>query len=261
MGKTKREFQRTIAIQLDPKNLAERDGLVLDFNNGKLLSTLNGELRPLVGDTQLEYRRERKNGRHKILHRSSGGVLEDWFCPNSRLLCYDHLIAVDTNTRVLQGSSVSVTAAYHFIPGPSEGSGVRCWGANLILSEFWNVCGKPENHGWWKILQAITQQSSEFSGIIVDSDLGQHEAFNSRQLPIFDDYFLPENLTLIYASDTGAPELVATQLIKHCDNLASELFKEENLLLRSDGLHPDVGPYFSHFRQWDEGVSDLRPFS
>ena len=52
---------------------------------------------------------------------------------------------------------------------------VRCGNCSL---EMWNVIGKPENMGWWQVLQALNKSSQDYSGkvtLIVDSDLENHE--------------------------------------------------------------------------------------
>jgi hypothetical protein len=235
----------------------------MDFNTQKIMGLKNGEHHPLIADTRLEFKRDRDNKEPKILHTSTSATSDTWFSTNHQLLSYDHLIAIDTNTNQLNGSSVSITAAYHVIPKSRNPENVFCKARVLALIEFWNVVEKPENLGWWQTLQALADHPFEYAGkigLIVDSDLGNHQAFNDRTLPIFSDFFLPENVTIIYGSDKGGGEHLSTKMIKYCHDLASELYKEQNLVMNTENLNPGLEGFYTHIRQWDEESGDLRPF-
>lgn len=262
VGKSKREHKRTIVIHLDPRNINEFEELQFDFKTQKLMGLKGGVAHPLLGQSKLEYKRTRSNKEPKVLHASGSPTGDVWFSANHQLLSYDHLIAVDTNTHRLEGSTVSITAAYHVIPAQRNEKSAQIFAAALALVEFWNISNKPENFGWFQILLALGEQSEWFSGnvgMIVDSDLGNHPAFNCRELPIFGDFYLPENVSLIHASDKGAPELLASKLLSRCHKLAENLYKTENLLLRVDGLYRCEKSYCTHIRQWDAESSDLQP--
>ena len=264
MKKTPRKV-RTIAIQMDASNLNLLDGIALDVNTQKVIGIKNGLDTPLIGDTRLEVFRLRDNESkpRKMLHVSNSPNDQTWFDSNQQLLSYDHLIAVDTNTRYLNDSTVSSTAAFHLIPDSHEKGVAHCRAAVIALIEFWNVVGKPENLGWYQVLQAIAEHP-EYSagkiGLIVDSDLGNHQAFNNREMPIFGDFYLPANVTIIYASDSGGTELLSTKMIKYCHDLALDLYKKENLLLQVENLEPSGNSTFTHYRQWDTENMELRPF-
>ena len=225
----------------------------------------NGQQSPLIGKTRLELNRTRKNKTSKkILHSSSSPKGAAWISANHQLFDYDHLIAIDTNTKKLGESSVSITAAFYLRPDKGDGTAVYCDSKVLALIEMWNVTEKPENVGWWQILQALDKNPEKLTGnigLIVDSDLGNHEAFNKRQKPILGDYFLPENVTINYGSDSGGAEHLSTKLIKYCHDLADDLYQQENLVLTVSGMMPGVEGLYSHFRQWDISNRVLRPFT
>ncbi|MFT6910194.1 MAG: hypothetical protein ACJAS1_006922 [Oleiphilaceae bacterium] len=198
-----------------------------------------------------------------MLHVSSSPNDQTWFDSNHQLLSYDHLIAVDTNTRYLNDSTVSITAAYHLIPEIHQKGIARCRAAVLAILELWNVVGKPENMGWYQILSAISAYPDQYAGkiaLIVDSDLGNHQCFNNRELPIFDDFYLPKNVTIVYASDKGGAKYISSKMIKYCHDLASDLFSKENLLLNVKDLKQNKTGAFTHSRQWDTEEMELRPF-
>jgi hypothetical protein len=255
--------KRTLAIHMDPRNYHEFDGIAMDFNSQKLNGVKGDKHYPLIGEARLEFTRERDNKGPKMLHTSSSPNNVTWFSTNHQLLAYDHLIAVDTNTNNLNGSTVSITAAYHLIPEKHEKGLAHCRAAVITLLELWNVAEKQENLGWYQVLNAIEANPNSFRGkigLIVDSDLGEHQAFNSREKPIFGDYYLPDNVTIIYGSDKGGAEHLSTKMIKYCHDLASDLYKKQNLLLNTEGLNEAIDGLYTHFRQWDTENMDLRSF-
>jgi len=256
---------RKFAIHMDPKNYFEFDGLALDFDSQTIVGIKDGKDSPLIGETRLEFSRERENNKSpKMLHTSISPDENTWFSTNHQLLAYDHLIAIDTNTNQVNGSTVSITAAYHLIPEKKEQGYAQCRAAVIVLLELWNVVEKPENMGWYQVLNAIKEHPIEFAGkigLIVDSDLGNHQAFNTREKPIFGNYYLPENVTIIYGSDKGGAEHLSTKMIKYCHDLASDLYKSQNLQLNTANLHKGVEGLYTHIRQWDTESMDLRPFA
>jgi hypothetical protein len=257
---------RTISINMDSQNLYSLDGIALDFNSQKVIGIKGGLDTPLIGDTRLEVSRARDNKAkpRKMVHVSNSPNDQTWIDSNHQLLSYDHLIAVDTNTNHCHGSTVSITAAYHVMPENHENGVAQCRAAVIALIEFWNVVEKPENLGWYEVLQAIAAHPVQFAGkvgLIVDSDLGNHQAFNKREMPIFGDFYLPENVTIVYASDKGGAEHLSTKMIKYCHDLASDTFKGNNLVMNIANLQQGIDGIYSHIRQWDTEVMDLRPFS
>lgn len=263
MAKKNKRKQRSFAIHMDARNYYEFEALVMDFNTQKIMGLKDGEHHPLIGETRLEFKRDRDNREPKILHTSTSATSDAWFSTNHQLLSYDHLIAIDTNTNQVHGSSVSITAAYHLIPVSQNPPKAFCRARVLALIEFWNVVEKPENLGWWQILQALAVHPLEYAGkigLIVDSDLGNHQAFNDRTLPIFSDYYLPDNVTIIYGSDKGGAEHLSTKMIKYCHDLAADMYKGQNLVMNIAGLNPVLEGFYTHIRQWNTEASDLRPF-
>jgi len=255
--------QRSFVIHLDPRNYYEFEAFVMDFNTQKLWGLKGGQHHPLIGETRLEFKRARDNKEPKILHASTSATAEFWFSTNHQLLSYDHLIAIDTNTNQVNGSTVSITAAYHVIPQSRNAESAFCRARVLALLEFWNVTVKPENLGWWQVLRALEAHPQEYAGkigLVVDSDLGNHQAFNDRTLPIVADYYLPENVTILYGSDKGGAEHLSTKMIKYCHDLASDLYKGQDLVMDLTGLHQGLEGFYTHARQWDTESGDLRPF-
>lgn len=72
-----------------------------------------------------------------------------------------------------------------------------------------------------KAIQKIQSEEPENRRIafVVDSDLGNLEAYCNRSKPLHKDFYLPPNFTLLYASADRSDEW-PNQMIKRCDKLA-----------------------------------------
>lgn len=62
-----------------------------------------------------------------------------------------------------------------------------------------------------------------YFGIIVDSDFGSLSAINNRTIPILDDFYLPENIQLIYASSDKKNDTFLNEAISFCDKIAKQV--------------------------------------
>lgn len=249
---------------MDHQNYYAYEGICLDFNEQKIWGIKDGNKHPLIGKSKLEFKRQRQNKGPKILHSSNNAAGDVYFSSNHQLLEFDHLIAIDTNTNRIGNSTVSITAAYHLIPRSRSSDQVMLNGQILAVVEFWNIKEKPENFGWWQILQSIELNRNFYQGkivLIVDSDLGNHDAFNKRELPVFGDFFLPKDISIIYGSDKGGSEHLSTKMIKYCHNLASDLYKEKNLMIEVGGIQKFDGVECTHYRQWDLDKFKYREFA
>lgn len=134
---------------------------------------------------------------------------------------FDKLCAIDTNTRSVNGRTISATGVVtihrEFVPGPQ---GLECgWRFDVPLClQFDELKLEPENFGWVTALAALRRHgfftATDRVGVVVDSDLGNLRAYNERTLPLVEGQFLPPNATLLYASaDTGKENLINRALV------------------------------------------------
>jgi|GEM_PF-5483183 len=83
--------------------------------------------------------------------------------------------------------------------------------------------GRPENENWEKLIRLVSENckcsDSRKIGVVVDSDLGNLHWYNQRKMPIFKDYFLPENIELIFASDKVS-DSIFNRMIKESHGLS-----------------------------------------
>lgn len=147
---------------------------------------------------------------------------------NRLLADYDVVMAVDTNTETIDGVQVSMTACVlvrNFVLGPS------LWAAQLIPQdafEFHDSTEAPEIIGWCDAIQRLqdTQALRGRMAIIVDSELGLLPEFNARSRPLMSTFYVPENMTLVYASaERATTDFVGNAAIAECNKTATLLLR------------------------------------
>jgi hypothetical protein len=166
---------------------------------------------------------------------------------------YVWAVAVDTNTKELWGERVSVTsiAKLWAIRGETE---------TLVLSEicttheFRNVSVKPELHGWKIASESIVATPDYKAGgrfaLVVDSELGKLPTFNARLEPIVERFFLPERLTLMYASTDLQRDSFINRVLKQCDRAAGKVLERIAASSSQENLVAVDGQLFTHGRKW-----------
>jgi hypothetical protein len=158
----------------------------------------------------------------KLVHRIGVEPGRMYVESNRALLAnYDRVFAVDTNTRDMHGHRVSVTAVVEALPDRGDGN---CPLDPIFFVEFLDVASNPEQLGWVVAAKNITSaeryQSVAKIAIVVDCDESNIRAYNERRLPVYRGKFLPERVTLMYATaDTGS-EYLANAAIRHADYTA-----------------------------------------
>lgn len=221
------------------------------FGNGGRVEFLQGDRPILPQRAWVGTHRERAKG-EKALLKLPVQPNEMRFGELNGLLQYDTLFGIDTNTRNICGTTVSVSCVMQL---RFRRCGMDLVSETAVLGAFelHNVNGPPENVGW-SLLQGAVISSQDYRlgqrvAILTDSDLGNHAAYNDRTKPICHDSFLREEIKLIYAFDKGRG--VANEVVRSCD-------READLMLRSlDNGSIDIatalevidGPC-SHARAW-----------
>lgn len=196
-------------------------------------------IKPDVTFSQTHYIGE--SGKEKVLSR-----VQDKVIPNEGDLIrhlsssFDLIIAVDTNTKVIESEAVSVSGVIHCVvqatPDPGRYNVVfPSHGAILFRN-----CPSElpsEKFGWMTVMQNINRDPLnriKKYAIITDHDLGNHTLYNNKKLPIFRDFYLPDNFILMYGSDRSQQNLL-TYLIKQCDKKSADALKA----FEQDGFYQD----------------------
>lgn len=223
------------------------DGTIQHFDNGV-------HVKPEKVGYEIGYDRQKKK---KVINKLD--LDPNWIAvnPDASLRKFDLIYAIDTNTKAANGKVISVaTVVLCKLDLATDGNITVQYGP-LYSLEFWNIQDHPENVAWMKVIRFITQDqaynTNQKIAIIVDSDLGNLPAYNTKSLPIYSDFYLPTNFELIYASaEVGTEEFLVNHLIALCENMAKSLLAK---ILRDEatGTHPkEVSnePY-THFRIWN----------
>lgn len=147
----------------------------------------------------------------------------------SKLDRFKHLVAIDTNTTIINGSSfekpVSVSVGVAILLVVEESEAARLEMINRpFLASLDSV--KPENENWVQLIQLLVKscacEDPRLVGIVVDSDLGNLDDFNNRTKPLFNNFYLPEGYELIFASDK-VNDTIFNEMIHRCHLQAKKL--------------------------------------
>jgi len=72
---------------------------------------------------------------------------------------------------------------------------------------------------------------------VVDHNYGSIAKYNSGEMPIIDDFFMPTNVKLIYASaDAGTNEFIPNKLIAVCDKEAKSCLENIMTVSKNESL-------------------------
>lgn len=140
---------------------------------------------------------------------------------------YQFLAGMDTNDYEYKGQKLSIASAYLSTSSILEDTFVTKILPSFIISEV-----KPpinsEVVGWhmfFKHIFPLLELGGARLGFVVDSELGKHKSINNREEAYYNNFMLPDNVDLLYASsDTGTD--APNKLIRACDKASRELFSQ-----------------------------------
>ena len=167
---------------------------------------------------RLEYPRERKP---KVVF-----LLFDFFGsraikinPSEELRKYDQVFCIDTNYMKL-----AVTTAKRADWLPERGDfAVR----HLFTKAFTPSSSYPEREAWRDFIEQMNENSALKVCLVVDSELDTLVRINKRETPLVNDYFLPKNWQLNYASSDVNEQFIMVRMMRMCDN-ANRKYKIKN---------------------------------
>ena len=188
-------------------------------------------IKPDVTFSQTHY--EGQSGKEKVIARIQDKVIRDTAalmrCLSSS---FDLIIGIDTNTKIIDGESVSVSGVINCIvqktPESSDYYVNFPWHGAMIFRN----CPKelpPEKFGWLALIQRFLRDRRNVGkrvGFVTDHDLDNHIPYNDRKMPIFKDEYLPANFTMMYGRSDGPNENLLNHLVKQCDKKSKEVLNE-----------------------------------
>jgi hypothetical protein len=252
-SKTNRK-PREQRITLDMGQPVPVNGLMVDNRTGRVALLYNRKpVKPDKAVIESGYHRS-KGFKPLVRAELSPGKLHK--NPNRALEQFDLILAVDTNTKRTEDDTISVTSVV-----VARHSRVLVTGKTAIqflaeqCVEFRNPTGKPETIGWQIVIEMLqvnpTFRPTMKVGIIVDSELDNLEDYNNRVLPISDRFYLPQNMTFVYASGDNATESVSNQLLSLADSIASRVLRQILEHPDEENLSVVDNRAYSHFRIWN----------
>lgn len=141
---------------------------------------------------------------------------------------YRHIIGIDSNTieyeHPIFASPIKVSLGIGIVLDIKDDT----WQFHPIERAFYPAFNspKPENENWIAVIEHMKKSCNcsdpRKMALIVDSDLGMLNQYNRHEGPIFGDYFLPEDVELIFASDKLSDN-VFNKLVRECHSLAKEM--------------------------------------
>lgn len=154
----------------------------------------------------------------EALRLSSNDALED----------FDLLVAIDTNTKVINGLEISVTGIVLgvWVSEPDCGARALSYRTPFCL-EFSGLAEPREKIGWVMAIKELSYHghlpAKGRIGIVVDAYLGEIPEINAHKKAIIGNLALPRNFTMLYASSDVGREYGANTLIKHADQASTQV--------------------------------------
>lgn len=197
----------------------------------------------------------------KILTEVQGDPADIIGIPNMNLTRFQHIIAIDTNTKTTPMGIACVMGAIHAKPflckHKLQVASANCGRAAF---EFWNPTDAPEKIGWKIAMDSIVEQptykAGKEYGFIVDSELGKIESYNSRMEPIIGDFHLPPRITMMYGSSDKKNDSILNGMISLADSV-SNIIHEEMAATNFEKSGDSDCPYFTDGRQWNNVPIDI----
>ncbi|MGB3224809.1 MAG: SEC-C domain-containing protein [Desulforhopalus sp.] len=252
--------QRTLSVSMDMETPVTLDGVEINTKTGNIRLLRNGQaIEPKSAQAEVTYKREKGN---KVLSRSPLRPNLMFVNTDQALTGFDAIFAVDTNTKIIEEEKVSITGIVwgQAIPGQSL-SQIAIGYSTIQLIEFRCPTQNPEKIGWVEAIQLI-RGSQGYSdslsvALIVDSDLGAHDAINRGEEELVPGVSLPDNFTIFYGSSDSKNDSIANRMIELADKEAKKLLNSKYQLLRHEALYPVENRFYHEIRFWEKIETDL----
>lgn len=143
-----------------------------------------------------------------------------------QLLQFKSIFAIDSNKIFIDEKEFVASCAVHI---SLEYAGNDTWknGVFTRLPALVSIAteGNPEPPAWRRLIEYVSPLVDGKVAIVVDSELGKLPFFNGRSLPICENFFLPPNTQLIYASSERDLTSPLNKAIQICDDDATKILR------------------------------------
>lgn len=222
-NQSRKEVLTTISAKVEAK---ENDGPLLLFKHG-LLGTKSGPVK--MKDATITKHHKRASGKDKVLtqyHFNNPHYLENEL--DILLKEYDGVYVIDTNTKdITNGQKISI-CCFTFFYKQQRFSPLFYQCAPISWFQVQSDNEHPEKIAIFRLIHILELNVKHMIGrkfvIITDHDIGGHTAYNNREIEFLPGYYIPDYITLMYASADQGREVV-NQIIKRCDKEASSIIR------------------------------------
>lgn len=187
----------------------------------------NGRLEPATHTITIGHRRENPEKPFKTVTEVHTRAEQIFVDVNREILRYDKRYAVDTNTR----NGISASVMVEHVINTSESDKILLRFFPILISK-----GKscPEKYGWMKFIETFVDSESNRGktiAFIVDHGLDVIPNINSWSIPLFENFYLPQNITLLYSSADSAKknDAISNWVIYHCHDFANKALSQQPL--------------------------------
>lgn len=204
---------------ITPETNTIQSKIHMNMVTGRSHVEINGEIiQP--SDFTIAYQRTGKAPKKiiQIPDDGSSGFLEDY------MKKYDLIIAIDTNSTIIANKHYHVGFCIQPVLSYKDKSIIDIVPLKQPTLVLFGEIDKPENRNIKYLIEFLNTRDFKSLnldyekmkiGIITDSDLGNIPDFNNQTLPLIDDFYLPKQFKLIYASDASS-DTILNSLIKEC---------------------------------------------
>lgn len=171
----------------------------------------------------------RKSGKEKVVYSIDGKIILD---VATFFASYDFISAIDTNTKLINGDMVSVSAILECYPKLNKAVGQVKMKYRINGNTVFKNCpnNASERYAWARLIAMIASTPAYRDdlkvALVTDHDLNRHHQYNTRQLPIYEDFYLPANFELVYASGDAKTDSILNMFIAKCDENASDIIRQ-----------------------------------
>lgn len=144
---------------------------------------------------------------------------------------FNFIFFIDTNTKLINKRKISVGCllpyTWKFLT--SSKVSLECI-LDIGFFFFESKVSGEEKLSWKLCVQEIILNNPKISSgkiaLFTDHDLGNHEYYNKRQKPILDNFFLPANVTLFYASSDRGTSEFPNSIFKKVEKESQKILKQ-----------------------------------
>ena len=143
---------------------------------------------------------------------------------------FDFIFAMDTNTYTEKRGDFFCSAAAIYYADIEK---INDYARNMTCRPFMVIdwyhpwAMKIETVTWMEVIKKLQEiiPCDKKVGIVIDSELGNLEGYNTRTVPVFGTWYLPDNYTFMYATANTSDEW-CNKMIRQCDKAASQRLED-----------------------------------